>query len=138
VIVALLFHRARLPSGEADLQASNHWPEPLLSEPMAHDRGPVMVQISYQVRAEDRPAFLAAIHRLSHERLRDGAYAWGVMEHSADAEQVMEWFLVASWAEHLRQHHRVSKADADLQGEVLQWHSGPEKPRVHHFLSLAR
>ena len=137
VIIALLFHRARLPAGEADLQASNHWPEPLLSEPVAHDRGPVMVQITYTVRAEDRPAFLAAIRRLSHERLRDGAYAWGVMEHSAQAQQVMEWFLVASWAEHLRQHQRVSKADADLQGEVLQWHSGRDKPQVQHFLALA-
>ncbi|MNR63857.1 hypothetical protein D3C85_1863040 [compost metagenome] len=59
------------------------------------------------------------------------------MEHSAEAEQVMEWFLVASWAEHLRQHQRVSKADADLQGEILQWHSGPDKPKVQHFLALA-
>uniref|UniRef100_UPI001940336E MFS transporter n=1 Tax=Bordetella pseudohinzii TaxID=1331258 RepID=UPI001940336E len=42
-IVALLFHRARLPAGEAGLQPSHHWPEPLLTEPGAHDRGPVMV-----------------------------------------------------------------------------------------------
>ena len=48
----------------------------------------------------------------------------------------MEWFLVESWAEHLRQHHRVSQADADLQGEALRFHVGPGKPEVHHFLSL--
>ena len=52
--------------------------------------------------------------RLSQERLRDGAYAWGVVEHTGDAERVVEWFFVESWAEHLRQHHRVSHADADL------------------------
>jgi predicted MFS family arabinose efflux permease len=40
VVMALLFHRARLPAGESDLQASNHWPEPLVAEPIAHDRGP--------------------------------------------------------------------------------------------------
>ena len=114
VLVALLFHRVRLPVGEADLQASNHWPEPLVAEPVAHDRGPVLVQVEYRIRQADRPAFLAAMKRLSQERLRDGAYAWGVVEHTGDAERVVEWFFVESWAEHLRQHHRVSHADADL------------------------
>ena len=135
-VLALLFHRVRLPAGEANLQPSNHWPEPLLAQPVAHDRGPVMVQIDYRVRAEDRPAFIAAMHKLSAERRRDGAYAWGLQEHTSEPERIMEWFLVESWAEHLRQHHRVSHADADLQGEVLRYHQGPQPPAVHHFLAL--
>ncbi|NMU92386.1 MFS transporter [Achromobacter ruhlandii] len=138
VAVALLFHRARLPVGEADLQASNHWPEPLVSAPVANDRGPVLIQVEYRVRQADRPAFLEAMQRLSQERLRDGAYAWGVVEHTGDPERVMEWFFVESWAEHLRQHHRVSHADADLQAEALRFHIGPDKPEVHHFLALKR
>lgn len=136
VIIALLFHRVRLPAGEADLQPSNHWPEPLLAEPVAHDRGPVMVQVEYRIRKEDRKAFLVAMRRLSMERRRDGAYAWGVTEHTADPERIMEWFLVESWAEHLRQHHRVSHADADLQADAVQFHVGPERPQVNHFLAL--
>lgn len=135
-VVALLFHRARLPAGEADLQASRHWPEPLLAEPIAHDRGPVLIQVEYRIRQQDRAAFLEAIRRLSQERLRDGAYAWGVVEHTGDTERVVEWFLVESWAEHLRQHHRVSHADADLQNEVVRFHIGPDRPEVHHFLAL--
>lgn len=136
LLVALLFHRVRLPAGEADLQASRHWPEPLLAEPVAHDRGPVMVQVEYRVRKEDRPAFLEAVRRLAPERRRDGAYAWGLHEHTADPERIVEWFMVESWAEHLRQHHRVSHADADLQEEVVRWHIGPQRPEVHHFLAL--
>ncbi|MDF8365591.1 MFS transporter [Achromobacter anxifer] len=136
VVVALLFHRVRLPVGEADLQASNHWPEPLLAEPVANDRGPVLVQVEYRIRQEDRPAFLEAMQRLSQERLRDGAYAWGVVEHTSDPQRVVEWFFVESWAEHLRQHHRVSHADADLQADALRFHIGPDKPEVHHFLAL--
>lgn len=136
VLVALLFHRVRLPVGEADLQASNHWPEPLVAESVANDRGPVMVQVEYRIRQEDRPAFLDAMQRLSQERLRDGAYAWGVVEHTNDPERVVEWFFVESWAEHLRQHHRVSHADADLQAETLRFHIGPDQPQVHHFLAL--
>ncbi len=136
VVIALVFHRIRLPTGEADLQASNHWPEPLLVEPVANDRGPVMVQVEYRIRKQDIPAFLHALRELSQERLRDGAYAWGITEHTSEPERVMEWFLVESWAEHLRQHQRVSHADADLQAEALRFHIGPEKPVVHHFLAL--
>lgn len=135
-LVAFVFHRIKLPTGEADLQASNHWPEPLLSAPVAHDRGPVMVQIEYRIRPEDQPAFLQALEKLSLERRRDGAYAWGITEHTNDRECLMEWFLVESWAEHLRQHQRVSNADADLQNEAIRFHIGPGKPVVHHFLAL--
>ena len=132
----LLFHRVKLPTGDADLQPSNHWPEPLMAEPVAHDRGPVMIQIEYRIRKDDRPAFLQVMQRLSQERRRDGAYAWGIQEHTGDPERVMEWFLVESWAEHLRQHHRVSQADADLQAEAMRFHMGPGRPEVHHFLAI--
>ena len=136
LVISLAFHRIRLPEGEADLQPSNHWPEPLLNTPVENDRGPVMIQVEYRVRLEDRPQFLRTLHQLSRVRRRDGAYAWGLTEHTADPQCVMEWFMVESWAEHLRQHQRVSHADADLQQAALQFHIGPEKPQVHHFLSL--
>ncbi|RZI63048.1 MAG: MFS transporter, partial [Variovorax sp.] len=76
------------------------------------------------------------LEKLSLERRRDGAYAWGITEHTNDRECLMEWFLVESWAEHLRQHQRVSNADADLQSAAIQFHIGPDKPVVHHFLAL--
>ncbi|APW37412.1 MFS transporter [Rhodoferax koreense] len=134
--VGCVFHRVKLPTGEADLQASNHWPEPMLTEPVAHDRGPVLVQIEYRIAKRDIPAFLFAMRHVAQERRRDGAYAWGVAEHTGEPERVVEWFMVESWAEHLRQHRRVSKADADMQGEALRYHQGPDKPVVHHFLAL--
>ncbi|MFN6994551.1 MAG: MFS transporter [Aquincola tertiaricarbonis] len=136
VVIALVFHRVKLPTGEADLQASNHWPEPMLAEPVAHDRGPVVVQVEYRIRKHDLPAFLQAMKQVAQERRRDGAYAWGVAEHTGEPERVIEWFMVESWAEHLRQHQRVSKADADMQAQALRFHIGPEKPAVHHFLAL--
>ncbi|PZQ01411.1 MAG: MFS transporter [Variovorax paradoxus] len=136
VVVAFIFHRVKLPTGEADLQAANHWPEPMLTEPVAHDRGPVVIQIEYRIRKHDIPAFLHAMQAVARERRRDGAYAWGVAEHTGEPERVIEWFLVESWAEHLRQHHRVSKADADMQAEAVRFHIGPDKPVVHHFLAL--
>lgn len=133
-----IMHRLKLPAGDVDLVPSNHWPEPLVAEPVAHDRGPVLILIEYQVEKHHRRAFLHALDTLSQERRRDGAYGWGVTEDSADPEKMVEWFMVESWAEHLRQHQRVSNADADLQGKVLTYHKGPEKPVVRHFLSINR
>ncbi|CAN7738108.1 MFS transporter [Ensifer adhaerens] len=130
-----IMHRLKLPAGDVDLVP---WPEPLVAEPVAHDRGPVLILIEYQVEKHHRRAFLHALDTLSQERRRDGAYGWGVTEDSADPEKMVEWFMVESWAEHLRQHQRVSNADADLQGKVLTYHKGPEKPVVRHFLSINR
>ncbi|RDI60016.1 MFS transporter [Microvirga subterranea] len=138
VLVALVAHRAPLPGGEGDLTPSLHWPEPAMAEPVAHDRGPVMVMVTYRVPQADRPTFLAALERLSEERWRDGAYAWGISENAADPEHVVEWFFVESWAEHLRQHKRVSKADADIQAEARRYHQGTEPPTVQHFLAVER
>lgn len=135
-VAALLFHRLRLPAGEAVLDPSMPWPEPLRSGSADPDRGPVLVQIEYRIRLGDRPAFLLALQQVSLARRRDGAYAWGVCEHTDDEERLIEWFFVESWAEHLRQHRRASQVDADLQDIATRFHTGPGRPVVHHFLSL--
>ncbi|WP_102960543.1 MFS transporter [Mangrovicella endophytica] len=136
VAAALVMHRAKLPKGEADLGASNHWPEPLVAETVAHDRGPVMITVEYRVASADRAAFLALLYRFSAERRRDGAFAWGVTEDAAEPDRLVEWFMVQSWAEHLRQHKRVSKADADVQAELRRFHTDAVEPQVRHLLAL--
>lgn len=135
-LAGLLMHRVALPVGEADLTPSLHWPEPALAEPVANDRGPVLVLIEYRIGKADREAFLRVLHRLSAARRRDGAYAWGVSEDSADPERLMEWFMVESWAEHLRQHRRVSHADADVQAELIAFHKGDTPPAARHFIGI--
>ncbi|OMQ33064.1 MFS transporter [Ensifer sp. 1H6] len=136
VVVGVVFHLVKLPAGEADLVASNHWPEPLTASPIDNDRGPVLITIEYRVDPADRQGFTSALYRLSSERRRDGAYGWGVTEDTADPEIMVEWFFVESWAEHLRQHRRVSKADADLQQEVRKFHRGDATPLVRHLLTV--
>jgi MFS family permease len=135
-LVAVAAHRVRLPRGDADLVPSRHWPEPLTAESVGYDRGPVLILIEYRIDPGDRATFAAAITRLSAERRRDGAYAWGITEDAADPGLMLEWFQVESWAEHLRQHRRVSKADADVQEEVRRFHRGPQPPVVRHLLGI--
>jgi MFS family permease len=135
-VVAFILHRIKLPAGEADLKPSNYWPEPLTADPVEHDRGPVLVLIEYRIATDDRLKFFECLKRLSQARRRDGAYGWGITEDAADSERIVEWFMVESWAEHLRQHHRLSNADADIQRETTQFHIGPNPPVVRHFLAL--
>jgi len=124
-----------LPAGEPDLTPSNHWPEPvILAEP---GDGPVLVTIRYRVAEPDRSAFLDALSRFSSERRRNGAFDWNLFEDAAVPGQFVETFLEPSWATHLRHHGRVTKADSDLQAEVVRFHQGPERPVVTHLLSRA-
>ena len=117
---------------------SRHWPEALTASPIEHDRWPVMILIEYRIDPADRAAFLTALFRLSRERRRDGAHAWGITEDAADPGLLLEWFMVESWAEHLRQHERVSRADADIQEEVLCFHRGEGRPVARHFLAIGQ
>ena len=132
--------RARLGQGEAlDLAPSAHWPAPAVDADVdaTPDRGPVMISITYRIDPADEVAFLQALHALSGERYRDGAWQWNVYQDAADPARWVECFVVSSWAEHLRQHDRVTRSDADLQASVKTYHRGPDAPLVTHWLAPA-
>lgn len=136
VLSGVLAHRYTLPTGDADLTPSLHWPEPAVSVDVHAGGGPVMVRITYLVPPAEHAAFLKAIQPLRLIRRRDGAYAWGVMFDVEHPERVTEWFLVASWEEHLRQHQRVSEADRALQDAVKALHRGEGQPLIEHAIAL--
>ncbi|HEX4153206.1 MAG TPA: MFS transporter [Steroidobacteraceae bacterium] len=131
----LLTRRWKLQTGaKVDFAPSMHWPAPIVSHEIEADQGPVMVTIEYHLASEkNRQTFLEATERLSHQRRRDGAYAWGVFEDTAERGKFVETFLVESWLEHLRQHQRVTKADRALQEHIHQLLSGA--PTIRHFIS---
>jgi MFS family permease len=132
---ALCAARLPLPSGTEDLSPSLHWPEPA-APAEALGAGPVMVTVEYQVAAKDVPAFTADIEALGLSRRRDGAYAWGVFRDSEVAGRFLEYFLVGSWLDHMRQHQRVSHADQALQARIRSLHARRDPPKVSHYLSL--
>jgi hypothetical protein len=133
---ALAMRTMPLPVGRESLDPSRHWAEPESAIPMEPDRGPVAIQIAYRVAPDRHPAFHAAITPLGATRRRDGALAWGVFADTETPDRVVEWFVVASWAEHMRQHHRVTVADETLQATVRALHEDTEPPRVTHLIAL--
>jgi predicted MFS family arabinose efflux permease len=128
--------RWRLATGEQlDLRPSRHWPEPELAiEPAATD-GPVLVTIAYQVDAENYPAFCQAMAAVEMIRRRDGATRWELFRDAADPEHFLETFVVASWAEHMRQHERVTVADRDIEERAEVFQKPGTRPTVTHFIA---
>lgn len=124
-----------LPAGEADLTPSMHWPEPASSGPIPGERGPVMIAVEYRIEPSDRRAFLEALAHLAKARRRDGAFGWRVMEDAEDPHRFEEVFYAASWLDHLRQHRRVTRTDAELQLAVQAFHRGDGPPRARHLLA---
>jgi MFS family permease len=126
--------RWKLQTGAGmDLTPSMHWPSPVFTQEVEDDQGPVLVTVEYRIADEGvRGPFLKAIKRLAEERGRDGAYAWGIFEDTAQPGQFLEMFLLESWQEHLRQHERVTNADRVVQENVGCLLRGA--PTVRHLI----
>jgi hypothetical protein len=118
---------------KSNLEPSRHWPHPAVNQELAHDSGPVAVSIEYRIDPARAREFTTAARKLRAERLRDGAFDWSLLMDIGDPGRRVEFFVVESWLEHLRQHERVTMADKELQDQVNAFHLGSEPPRVSHF-----
>src|SRR5580698_3150468 len=125
---------AKLPDSTADLSPWNHWRMPVVVKEVAPEleQGPVLVTAKYAVISERTAEFLNVINQYSRIRRRDGAYRWGIYRDTEAANRYLEIFLVDSWAEHLRQHERQTKADQVLEQRLNSCISS--EPEVHHLI----
>lgn len=130
-----LLRRWRLQAAKGvDLTPAMSWPSPATATDINPGRGPVLVTITYRIDPADRPAFLEAITQTGRERCRDGAYGWHVFEDPDDKRLFVETFLSDSWADHLRQHERVTKADQEQENIVLRFQVG-DGPEIRHLIA---
>ena len=56
---------------------------------------------------------------------------------NAEPGSFVESFIVESWAEYLRQHHRVTVADQQLEAQVRALCVDNQPPLVTHLLATA-
>jgi MFS family permease len=120
---------------ELDLEPSLHWPDPVyINEPHPSD-GPVLVTIAYQIDPARADDFVAAMREVKRILQRDGAVRWGLFVDPAHPTQYLETFLVESWAEHMRQHARVTMEDRIVQDRARSFHVGPGQPVVTHLIA---
>lgn len=127
--------RYRLTVGDMlDLSPSLHWPEPTVMIDLRPDDGPVLITVEYHIAPERGRDFAQAMHNLNSVRRRDGAIRWGLFHDTADPSRYVETFIVESWAEHLRQHERVTVADRAVEERALAFHIGDAPPIVSHLI----
>jgi len=135
-LVVLATFRLRIGGhDDLDLTPSMHWPAPMPAAEPELDAGPVLVTVEYRIRAEQATRFLKAMRTVRRMRLRDGASYWQIFRDTDDPERLVEHFITESWAEHLRQHGRVTKADRDVQARIAALHSGDSPPKVTHYIA---
>ena len=125
---------AKLLDFTADLSPWNHWRMPVIVKEVSNELlgGPVLVTIEYTVVAEQQSKFVKVMRQYARVRRRDGAYQWGIYRDIEVGNRFVEIFLVHSWAEHLRQHERQTKADRELEERVYSYVA--EEPKVRHLL----
>jgi hypothetical protein len=131
-LVLALF--AKLPDATADLSPWIHWRTPVVVKEVGAElgRGPMLVTVEYVVAPDHREEFLEAIYQYGRIRRRDGASRWEVFRNTEHSDHYLEIFLVDTWAEHLRQHERETKADHALEQKLRSY--VVKEPEVRHLI----
>jgi hypothetical protein len=94
--------------------------------------GPVLIIIEYIVDRHQATEFVNAMYEYERVRRRDGASEWGIFHDTESPERYVETFLVHSWAEHLRQHARLTQADRELEKRIYD--HARHAPKVQHLI----
>jgi MFS family permease len=133
-LVTAYFYPLRIVEG-LDLEPSLHWSEPnFVCEPRPDD-GPVLVTVEYLIEPERAEEFVTAMKEVKRILQRDGAVRWGLFADPARPGYYIETFLVESWAEHMRQHARVTNEDRAAQDLTRSFHMGDTPPVVTHLIA---
>ena len=138
VVTAAFSSRWRLPTAPADITPWNHWRMPMLVKDLdvALEDGPVPVTVEYFVDPRQSSAFVDAMRDYEDVRRRDGASRWGIYRDTEVPDRYIETFVVGSWAEHLRQHARLTQADRKLEDRIYGLVRG--QPKVQHLIDARR
>jgi MFS family permease len=102
------------------------------------DDGPVTVTVESIIRPEDREEFLSVTEQLRLIFLRTGALLYRVEESLENPGTFRTEMLVASWAEHVRQHGRTTKAETEIAERAWSLHAGEKEPVVRHYIKANR
>ncbi len=134
VMTTVLGFFLRLPDVSIDLTPWNHWRLPAVADATVEGGGPVLVTVEYHVDPAQAAEFITAMHQYGRVRRRDGASRWGICRDLEAADRYVETFVVSSWAEHLRQHDRITRADSEIEEQLRVCIR--DAPKVRHLVYL--
>jgi MFS family permease len=124
----------KLPDTTMDVTPWNHWRVPVIADGLeiGLESGPVLVTVEYLVDRDHASDFLKAMNHYERGRRRDGASRWGIYRDTEHPDLYVETFIVHSWAEHLRQHERITRADRALEERIGSY--ALKEPKVRHLI----
>lgn len=125
--------RRRLAVVDAVGQEQAAGTEPMVNMEPGPDAGPVLVTLTYRVPAGRQEQFAEMMRWVGGDRRRSGASQWGLFRDLADTDVFLETFVVATWAEHMRQHHRRTVNADVVQRQVREFVVGDVS--VSHLVS---
>jgi MFS family permease len=132
IIVRLWFPlAARVPDFSPSV-----WPKPTLLLEPSEDAGPVLVTVRYRVPEANRERFVAVMFALESLRRRSGAFDWRLYRDPSSPDDYTEAYAVDSWAEHLRQHERVTKDETAVEEEARALSVDGGAPEVRHLIAV--
>lgn len=138
LLVVSIFLCRPFPLGIAemiDTTMSDHWSDPKLVHEPHPNHGPVLITVEYIIDPARLNEFTEAMSALSIQRRRDGAFQWHLVCDVANPQKQLEAFFVESWAEHMRQHERVTVSDRVVEDKVNAFHIGANPIAVRHFIN---
>ena len=118
-----------------NLMPSGHWPDPTLALTPDPQDGPVLITVEYRVPTEQAANFIQAMDAMRSFRRKDGAISWGLFRDLADPERYLETFLDATWADHMRQHARVTVEDQAIEEYAFSFQQPGVRPVATHLIA---
>ena len=117
-----------------ELLPAGDWPQPQLTDGTPAD-GPVMVTVRYEAQPGREDELITRLRQARYSRRRTGATSWRAWRDASQPGVILEQFVVASWAEHERQHERVSRRDQDRFDQVGLLTAEGTQPTVTHWIT---
>lgn len=132
VLLGLSFRLAQ--TEKVDLEPSRAGVKLDIDVPPGLEAAAVVVTVEYRVDPGDAAAFIDAMREKRRIRRRDGARRWTLMQDLASPEIWLERFHNPSWTDYLRQRHRATIADTEIEQTVRAFHRGDEPPVVRRLI----
>ncbi len=135
-VAAILTWWLPLPAAPIDVLPSE-MPLPLVDPAVPIDKGPVAVNVTYQLKPDSVEEFLTRAAELRRMRRRTGAIHWHLHRDIEDANRFEELFVVGSWEEHERQHQRLQGPDRATLDQIDELLAAGHPRTARHLLGIS-
>jgi MFS family permease len=139
LVVLALGHRYSINfAAEAQVEEAPLDHEHKLAVVPDHDDGPITITIEYCIAREDRDEFRILMQEVQAACRRNGAFQCR-LDESLDQPGLFHLeYQVSTWAEHLRQHMRMTVEETNAYKKAWNLHAGDSEPIMRHFLSTEK